>query len=54
MLLDADELTRFLFFEFGSERIPRSLLRVSERILNNLIPKNRRFSAASRGELQFQ
>jgi hypothetical protein len=35
---DADELTRFLFFEFGSERIPRSLLRVSERILNNLIP----------------
>jgi hypothetical protein len=24
---DADELTRFLFFEFGSERIPRSLLR---------------------------
>jgi hypothetical protein len=23
----ANELTRFLFFEFGSERIPRSLLR---------------------------
>jgi len=24
--------------EFGSERIPRSLLRVSERILNYIIP----------------
>ena len=39
--------------EFGSERIPRSLLRGKRANDELLFPKNRRFSAACCGELQF-
>jgi hypothetical protein len=38
--------------EFGSKHILYSLLRVNERMLNNIVYKNRRFSVVFCGELQ--
>jgi hypothetical protein len=41
------------YSEFGSERIPRGLLRCKRVNAERLFPKNRRFSAACCGELQY-